>query len=54
MKKKAGKTRGKRQRQTVRDLTAKKAKGVKGGKASFSDFNFTHNVDKASPVLMQS
>jgi len=24
------------------------------GKASFSDFNFTHHVDKASPVLMKS
>ena len=24
------------------------------GKASFHDFNFTHNIDKASPVLMKS
>jgi type VI secretion system secreted protein Hcp len=24
------------------------------GKASFHDFNFTHHVDKASPVLMQA
>ncbi len=24
------------------------------GKASFHDFNFTHHVDKASPVLMKS
>jgi type VI secretion system secreted protein Hcp len=24
------------------------------GKASFSDFNFTHNIDKASPVLMKA
>jgi len=24
------------------------------GKASFSDFNFTHHVDKASPVLMKA
>jgi len=52
-KKKPSKTRGKRQRQAVRDLTAEKAKGVKGGKASFSDFNFVHKVDKSSPVLLQ-
>jgi type VI protein secretion system component Hcp len=25
---------------------------VAGGKASVHDLNFTHNVDKASPVLM--
>ena len=24
------------------------------GKASFNDFNFTHHVDKASPVLMKA
>jgi type VI secretion system secreted protein Hcp len=24
------------------------------GKASFQDFSFTHNIDKASPVLMQA
>jgi len=24
------------------------------GKASFSDFNFTHHIDKASPVLMKA
>jgi type VI secretion system secreted protein Hcp len=24
------------------------------GKASFQDFNFTHHIDKASPVLMKS
>jgi type VI secretion system secreted protein Hcp len=28
--------------------------GVGEGKASFSDFNFTHHVDKASPVLMKA
>jgi type VI protein secretion system component Hcp len=26
---------------------------VAGGKASVHDLNFTHNVDKASPVLLQ-
>ena len=26
--------------------------GAASGKASFSDFNFTHQIDKASPVLM--
>ena len=44
----------------VKALKAKSDKGVKGGstsggggegKATFHDFNFTHNVDKASPVL---
>lgn len=55
MKKKASKTGGKRQRQTVRDLAADKANSVKGGgKAKVSDFNFVHKVDKASPVLFQS
>jgi type VI secretion system secreted protein Hcp len=24
------------------------------GKASFNDFSFTHNIDRASPVLMQA
>ena len=28
--------------------------GGGAGKASFHDFNFTHHVDKASPVLMQA
>ena len=27
---------------------------VAGGKVSLHDFSFTHNVDKASPVLMQT
>ncbi len=27
--------------------------GGSAGKASFQDFNFTHHVDKASPVLMK-
>jgi len=25
---------------------------VSGGHASFQDFNFTHHVDKASPILL--
>jgi type VI protein secretion system component Hcp len=53
MKKKTGKAHGKRQGKTVRDLTAEKARGVKGGKATFNDFQFVHKVDKASPVLFQ-
>jgi type VI secretion system secreted protein Hcp len=28
--------------------------GGGAGKASFNDFNFTHHVDKASPVLMKA
>jgi type VI secretion system secreted protein Hcp len=28
--------------------------GAGAGKASFNDFNFTHNVDKASPVLLKA
>jgi type VI protein secretion system component Hcp len=32
-------------------VSAKQARTVKGGKATFNDLNFTHNVDKASPVL---
>ena len=35
----------------VRSLKARKAKAVKGGKASVQDFSFTHKIDKASPVL---
>ena len=53
MKKKVGKKSGNRRRQAVKDLTTAKAKGVKGGKANFNDFNFVHKVDKASPVLFQ-
>jgi type VI secretion system secreted protein Hcp len=32
----------------------KGAGGAGAGKASFHDLSFTHNIDKASPVLMQS
>jgi type VI secretion system secreted protein Hcp len=28
--------------------------GAGAGKASFNDFNFTHRIDKASPVLMKA
>ena len=28
--------------------------GGGAGKASFNDFNFTHNIDKASPVLLRA
>jgi len=28
--------------------------GGASGKASFTDFNFSHHIDKASPVLMQA
>jgi len=38
----------------VKSLTSKSAKGVRGGKASFHDLSFTHNIDKASPVLLSS
>ena len=36
------------------ELTDAELSEVTGGKASFNDFNFTHHVDKASPVLMQA
>ena len=28
--------------------------GAGAGKASFNDFNFTHHIDKASPILMKA
>jgi type VI protein secretion system component Hcp len=52
MKKKAGKTRNSGRR-AVRDLTSDKAKSVKGGKVTPSDFLITKKVDKSSPVLFQ-
>lgn len=37
----------------AKNVNAKHAKGVKGGNVSMSDFNFTKNIDKSSPVLFQ-
>jgi type VI protein secretion system component Hcp len=51
MKKKTGKAREKVK--TVRDLTAQKARSVKGGKVTISDIVITKKVDKSSPVLFQ-
>ena len=52
MKKKAGKTSGKRRRPAVKDLPASDARQVKGGdKASFSEIKIVKTVDKASPSL---
>ena len=34
--------------------TASQGGGGGAGKASFQDFNFTHHVDKASPLLMKA
>jgi type VI secretion system secreted protein Hcp len=34
--------------------TAASGGGAGAGKVSFSDLNFTHNVDKASPLLMKA
>jgi type VI secretion system secreted protein Hcp len=34
--------------------TASSGAGAGAGKVSFSDLNFTHNVDKASPLLMKA
>src|SRR5262245_16826003 len=34
--------------------TAASGSGAGAGKVSFSDLNFTHNVDKASPLLMKA
>lgn len=53
-KKKTGKTRKSGAANSVRNLpvktlNVKSAKGVKGGKASFHDLSFVHNIDKASP-----
>jgi general stress protein YciG len=42
---------GKRGR-TTKDLTARQAVQVKGGKSVPGDFSFVHKVDKASPVLL--
>jgi len=36
----------------ARELGDSELEAVAGGKANFNDFNFTHHVDKASPVLM--
>ena len=36
------------------ELREEELQTVFGRKASFNDFNFTHHVDKASPVLMQA
>jgi type VI secretion system secreted protein Hcp len=36
------------------DATIKSGGGGGAGKASFHDFSFTHNIDKASPVLLQA
>ncbi len=30
----------------LKDLDVRKTKGVRGGQATFSDFSFTHKVDK--------
>ena len=53
MKKKASKTGGSRRRTAVKDLSATKSREVKGGKASFNDFQIVKKLDKASPVLFQ-
>jgi bacteriocin-like protein len=41
----------------AKELSAAELENVTGGKGagkpSFHDLSFTHNVDKASPVLMQ-
>ena len=36
------------------DATIKSGGGGGAGKASFHDFSFTHNIDKASPVLLHA
>ena len=33
------------------DVPPEEADDVKGGKAQFQDFHFTHTVDKSSPIL---
>ena len=38
----------------AKSLNAKQARSVKGGKAKLQDISFVHNVDKASPVLLQN
>ena len=51
MKKKPSKTRGSARRSTAKDLTVKKAGGVKAGaeRVHHSEFNFVKLLDKASP-----
>ena len=34
--------------------TIRAGSGAGKGKAAFSDFNFTHRIDKASPVLLKA
>ena len=48
-KKKLGKARGKRQR--PKDLTATKARAVKGGGTRTSDITITQTVNKSTPTL---
>ena len=36
------------------DAAIKSGGGGGAGKASFHDFSFTHNIDKASPVLLRA
>ncbi|MGH7418893.1 MAG: hypothetical protein ACREKB_14065 [Candidatus Rokuibacteriota bacterium] len=48
-KKKPAKTAAKRRR--PKDLSAGKAKAVKGGRAASSDLLVTQKVNKASPIL---
>jgi predicted ribosomally synthesized peptide with nif11-like leader len=38
--------------QAAGELAENELDAVAGGKAAFQDFHFTHNVDKASPVLL--
>ena len=38
----------------VANLTPVPSSGAAAGKASFHDLSFVHNIDKASPVLMQA
>ena len=55
MKAKATKSSGKGKPATkrgVKDLPPGKTQNVKGSKARFRDFNFTHQVDKSSPILL--
>jgi len=35
----------------AKSVKAKHARGVKGGNVSFSEFQISHNIDKATPIL---
>jgi len=54
MKNKPGNKRGNARRPTAKDLTVKKAGGVKGGEVNHSEFRIVKLLDAATPKLFTS